>query len=116
MNTPISFNVEGLPNIVNYKFEGQILQGRVLEGEIEEEGLILYRNSFDGNDTIDPKEARNLFTFSYRWRGVWEGRVYFQDDEYWGFELKQLSDLWTLIEDHCKMVIRSKFPADYYDD
>ena len=30
---------------------------------------------------------------SFCWRGVWEGRLYFPDDEYWGEEISELSEL-----------------------
>ena len=30
---------------------------------------------------------------SYCWRGVWESRLYFDEEEYWGEDLAELSNL-----------------------
>jgi len=48
---------------------------------------------------------------SYCWRGVWEGRLYFDEPEYWSQDLKELSDLFsTHIEPWCKNYIRQFYP------
>lgn len=31
----------------------------------------------------------------YCWRGVWEGRLYFTDDEYWGSDIMELAKIYT---------------------
>lgn len=53
---------------------------------------------------------------SFCWRGVWEGRLYFTDEEYWGEEIEELSRIYN---DHivpwCKEYIIDKDPHNYYD-
>lgn len=45
------------------------------------------------------------------WRGVWEGRIYFDHEEYWSEDLKKLSELFsTHIEPWCKNYIRKFYP------
>lgn len=54
----------------------------------------------DENNGFEPlsefgERATKRFSGSYCWRGVWEGRIYFRDDdEYWGEELKEMADLY----------------------
>lgn len=110
---PVSFNVE-LPNIVFTRFEGKYITGEVFQGETES-NEVLYYSLTDGALVEDKTQARRLFNFSYCWRGVWEGRIYFTDEEYWSSELAELSKLWDFIEHHCKMLIKSRFPG-HYDD
>ena len=43
------------------------------------------------------EDCRCAFEFNF-WRGVWEGRIYFKDEEYWSEELKVMSDIWEQIE------------------
>ena len=43
------------------------------------------------------------------WRGVWDTRLYFPDEEYWGDELGELSELYAQhILPWCKEFIKSK--------
>lgn len=45
------------------------------------------------------EECKIYFRFEFCWRGVWEGRIYFpNDEEFWDRELKVMSDLWDLLE------------------
>jgi len=53
---------------------------------------------------------------SYCWRGVWEGRLYFTDVEYWGEELLKLSELYNKIEIWCKKFIKERNPERLYDE
>ena len=53
---------------------------------------------------------------SYCWRGVWEGRICFTDDEYWGEELAYLSELYNeYIVKWCKEFIKKRDPSINYD-
>ena len=46
---------------------------------------------------------------SYCWRGVWEGRLYFPDEEYWGEEIGELSRLYNdCIIPWCKDFIQKR--------
>lgn len=68
-------------------------------------------NDPDMRETFEEGKCLVKMTGSYVWRGVWEGRLYFPDEEYWSEDLKELSDLFsTFIEPQCKEFIRSKNP------
>lgn len=72
--------------------------------------------SFISNQSSDSesdiKKARCMFHFSFCWRGVWEGRIYFKDEEYWSEELSTMSNLWDQIEARLKKQIKQDNP-DY---
>jgi|SRR6186713_696052 len=61
-------------------------------------------------------DCRKIFAFNFCWRGVWEGRIYFEDDEYWSEELKIISQAWDKIEIELKNIIKNKYPNYNYDD
>lgn len=115
---PISFNCE-IYNLLYHRFvdahQGHCITGEVYEGYIEE-NRVLFKSKNTDSETERKEDGRCLFTFSFCWRGVWEGRVYFKDDEYWGAELSQMSRLWSMIVDHSKMSIKAKYPGSYYHD
>lgn len=51
------------------------------------------------------------FHGTYVWRGVWESRLYFDDDEYWGCDLKEMSDLFEGdIVPFCEQFIKENNP------
>jgi len=69
------------------------------------------KTSSDDIDEFNPDTCRCLFEGSYVWRGVWEGRLYFKDDEYWSEELSEMTELFTNnVERHCKNLVRSVNP------
>lgn len=43
-------------------------------------------------------DCRCLFEFSLMWRGVWDERIYFKDDEYWAEELEKMYRFWEEIK------------------
>jgi len=43
------------------------------------------------------------------WRGTWDNRLYFTDDEYYSEELEILSKLYKKIEAHCKEYLKAKY-------
>ena len=54
---------------------------------------------------------------SFCWRGVWEGRLYFTDEEYWGEDIEELSRLYNdEIVPWCKNFIKDREPDNTYDD
>ena len=54
---------------------------------------------------------------SYCWRGIWEGRIYFQQEEYWIQDVEEISDLLNrFVIPHCKEVIMKKDPHNFYDE
>ena len=74
-----------------------------------------YQSDQDGAPIDSHEEARCLFNFSFCWRGVWEGRIYFKDDEYWSEELSTISKLWDEIERKMKHIIKKQNPDNTYD-
>lgn len=70
-----------------------------------------YINSFDESMQGECNEdCRCAFEFNFCWRGAWEGRIYFKDDEYWSGELKVMSDIWEQIENILKDKIKLDNP------
>lgn len=46
---------------------------------------------------------------AYSWRGVWEGRLYFTKDEYWGSDMKEMNDLYyDVIVPWCRKYLGEK--------
>ena len=57
---------------------------------------------------FDENKCLKRFEGSYCWRGVWEGRLHFTDEEYWGGELSVMSDLYNnYIVPYCKNFIEN---------
>jgi hypothetical protein len=83
----------------------------------KEPPLFSYHSSEGGCIHLETdKGARCLFEFSFCWRGIWEGRIYFKDDEYWSDELQTITKLWNKIEDIFKERIKKENPDNEYDD
>jgi len=82
--------------------------------------LLSYINKDNLDDFEGPfQDGKCLKKFqgSFCWRGVWEGRVYFTDDEYWGEEIKEMAELY---ENHivrwCKEFIKKRDPLNSYEE
>lgn len=86
--------------------------GSAIECIKYDDGTIAYVSRFDGSAVGEIHMARVWFQWSFCWRGVWEGRVYFKDDEYWGEEMDTISKLWSAIELFLKDKIIKAYP-DY---
>jgi len=72
-------------------------------------------NEQDGVEFIEGEVFTKL-TGTYCWRGIWEGRLYFQNDEYWSEDLKEISDLFSdVVEPECKNIIRGLL-GEYLED
>lgn len=66
---------------------------------------------------FDKDKCENKLDGSFCWRGVWEGRLSFPAEEYWGEELGQLSELYNdNIVPWCKDFIKNREPDTVYDD
>jgi hypothetical protein len=77
----------------------------------EENKKFSYYNDHNSNPEENKDKARCFFHFSYCWRGVWEGRFYPKQEEYWGEDVSELNDLWNQIE----KIIRDKIKFDNTD-
>lgn len=77
-----------------------------------------YESQTSGGDTHEHlnSDCRILFEFSFCWRGVWEGRIYFKDEEYWGEELSTMSALWDKMQPLLKEKIRQSRPNEQFND
>jgi hypothetical protein len=74
-------------------------------------------NESDLLDKFEPSKCLIKMEGSFCWRGVWEGRLYFTDDEYWGEDIEILSKLYNNhIVPWCKEFIKNREPGCYYDD
>jgi len=68
-------------------------------------------------DVFDKDKAKKLFEGSICWRGVWEGRLYFTEDEYWGDELQMMAELYKdKIVPWCQEFIKKRHPEYDYED
>ncbi|MGC2239128.1 MAG: hypothetical protein WA584_23435 [Pyrinomonadaceae bacterium] len=117
------FDVEGYSFVVNFTGpENTLIEGKAYpiqywsqNGTNENRGWS-YILSHDGSMCDELNDAcRILFKFSFCWRGIWEGRIYFLDDEYWTEELKPMSALWDAIEKHLKKFIKQANPEYDYE-
>ena len=69
-----------------------------------------YKSLSGGSIANDFKDARCLFSFSFCWRGVWEGRIYFEDEEFWSEELNTMKLLWDTVEIYLKGLVSDENP------
>jgi len=53
-------------------------------------------------------DSRCLFQFSIVWRGCYDSRIYFTDDEYFGEELEYMDKFWKEIENKLREEIGEK--------
>lgn len=69
------------------------------------------------NDWIDSiEEADKDFEGSYCWRGVWEGRLYFLQEEYWGEDLAEMNEVYNEhIVPWCEAYIQKRDKKEYHD-
>ena len=76
----------------------------------KEEGQtgIAYKHKIDDGwaDVFNAQEVLMKFYGSICWRGDWESRIYFTDEEYWGDELEEMHKLFIFIKSHCKSLLR----------
>jgi hypothetical protein len=74
-------------------------------------------NEPDEREIFEEGKCLKKLEGSFCWRGVWEGRLYFSDDEYWGEDIVELSELYSdHIEKWCKDFIKEREPSNHYDD
>ena len=74
-------------------------------------------NEPDEREEVEDGKCLTKLEGSFCWRGVWEGRLYFTDDEYWGEDIEELSRLYNdKILPWCKDFIKNREPDNTYDD
>lgn len=87
------------------RWEGSVVEIQMFDNDTWE-----YQSNNGSDFTKDIKEARIWFRWSFCWRGVWEGRVYFKDSEYWSEEMKTIPLIWNQVESIMKDKIKSDNP------
>lgn len=81
----------------------------ITDGQVYECSLMvdpLNKNLYSGQCLQPENENRHYFDYTFCWRGVWEGRVYFKDSEYWSEDLFLMFKIWTILENRLKEKIR----------
>ena len=121
MNITVNANPQTLAFEVNPDFficnfktqDGNRFRGEVYSGIQSADGDEYWYQRADGpGDTDDKNQARKLFEFSFVWKGVWEGRIYFTDDEYWSEEMATMAEAWAKVQGKMQKQIRENHP-DY---
>jgi len=85
-------------------------RGKVAQLQIYDDGYIEFQSNHSSDSTDKLDDARIWFEWSFCWRGVWEGRIYFKDDEYWSEEMQTIPLIWNQIEDIIKDKIKNDNP------
>ena len=74
-------------------------------------------NEPDSRDVFEQGKCLMKLNGSFVWRGVWDGRLYFPDEEYWGEEIEILSRLYNdKIVPWCKAFIKSRDENNYINE
>lgn len=106
----VLFQNDGSPN------HNMCWSGKVVEIFKYSDGTYDYRSNKSSDSVTDISEARVWYEFSFVWRGVWEGRIYFKDDEYWSEEMSIINESWNQIEEMVKGRIKADNPEYKYFD
>lgn len=72
---------------------------------VSDDFSISYRDKNDSQIDIDefiPEKILSYFSGSVCWRGVWETRIYFHEEEYWGEDFTTMHNAWKRIQEVCK--------------
>ena len=73
-------------------------------------GSIFYYGYEDGGLTEDISESQQMFTQFTCWRGDWDNRIYFPDDnEYFIDDMEIIYKLSLKAEELCKNILREKY-------
>lgn len=116
LSKPILIDVTGEPFAVHFQDDGSPdyrmrWSGKVYPVYPNGRGEWMYQQlHIPGNMVPTTDGARCAFEFTYCWRGVWEGRVYFKQEEYWCEDLSVMSDLWNELEKMLKQRIKDENP------
>jgi len=70
----------------------------------------MFSGIYSGSVKQPENENRHYFDYTYCWRGVWEGRIYFRDSEYWSEDISLINEIWIILENKLKETIRQKNP------
>lgn len=91
--------------------------GSVAEICVFDDGVWEYQSSKSSDTTNDLEKARIWFDFIFCWRGCWEDRIYFKEEEFWHGEIMIIPSIWKKIEDVLKKKIKLDNPDyEFFDD
>lgn len=76
---------------------------------------IYYTDNENGGLLKDTKGAEVLFEATFQWRGVWEGRIYFKQEEYFHEDLELIYKVWGLIQSDMEEYIKTNNPQFVYN-
>lgn len=115
LNEQLLININGEDFIVFFKDDGDPDYKMRWSGSVYPIYLSADKTwSFISNKSSDPEEDITKSTcwlhFSYCWRGVWEGRIYHKEEEFWCEDLKTISEMWCQLEKILKEKIKSDNP------
>lgn len=88
-------------------------------GMNNESGWSYYnKTDSDHHDVFSEEHSKMIFYGSYRWRGVWESRIYFPDgEEYWGSELMEMARIFKeWVAPWCKEWLQKQQPEFKMED
>jgi hypothetical protein len=102
------FIVHFEPKTPDYKMSWS---GSLYEIQKYTDGSWRYQSNSSSDSTDKKEDARCWFEWSFCWRGVWEGRVYFKDDEYWSEEMKTIAEVWQKLE----AIVKERIKKDNTD-
>lgn len=108
---PKLIEANGEDFIIHFKEEGSP------DYKMRWSGTVNQIEKFDDETWRHQSSEPTWLEWSFCWRGIWEGRVYFKREEYWGEEMETIAQIWRQIEDIVKGRIKSDNP-DYkhFDD
>jgi hypothetical protein len=105
--------------IAHVKQDGNRYTFEVYAGGFDD-GKYWYIDKDNDPDEIDFfEDGKCLIKFegSFVWRGVWEGRLYFLDKEYWGEDLSDMNYMYNeIIVPYCKEEIKKSDPDNTYTE
>jgi hypothetical protein len=114
MNVILELNTENF--FIQFDKESDLRwTGKVVEISVYDD-FWTFRDNKSSGDVDKIEDARIWFEWSFCWRGVWEGRVYFKDDEYWCEEMETIPLIWKQIEVILKEKIKSENPDNTFHE
>jgi len=115
-------NIDGENFLIKFKNEGSKdhqmnWSGVVYSVFVYDDTTWAYQQRYCSDSTKDEDDARILFEWLFCWRGVWEGRIYFKNEEYWCEEINTMAKIWKQVEGVVKQRIKDdNTDYEYFDD
>ena len=91
------------------------ISGKVYPIEVFETGNFSFQGTYKPYHDILNDDCQCLFEFNFRWRGVWDERVYFNAPEYWAGEIKEIDRIWDALQVFLKDEVNELNPETNFD-